>query len=137
MSRADLRMERREKRRESMGMEGRQATLPRESSTQEEDRDWSQGRVSIPLDIIQSIRVNWSVDSIEPAIDLSSVVFCSNSKYFSLSLFVVKLFLRIRIFMYIRDGRSGKNITNLITAIRRGVLLSVSTKYFLVLVVNM
>ena len=58
MSRADLRMERREKRRESMGMEGRQATLPRESSTQEEDRDWSQGRVSIPLDIIQSIRVN-------------------------------------------------------------------------------
>ena len=58
MSRADLRMERREKRRESMGMDGRQATLPRESSTQEEDRDWSQGRVSIPLDIIQSIRVN-------------------------------------------------------------------------------
>ena len=106
-------IERREKSRDIMGMEGRQATLPRESSTHEDDRDWSQGRVSIPLDIIQSIRVNWSVDSIDPAIDFSSLVFCSNSKNFNLSLFVVKLFLRIKIFMYISVGRSGKNITNL------------------------
>ena len=72
MSRADFRMERSEKNRDNIGMEGRQATLPRESSTQEDDRDWSQGRVSIPLDIIQSIRVNWSVDSIDPTMDFSS-----------------------------------------------------------------
>ena len=88
MSRADFRMERSEKNRDNIGMEGRQATLPRESSTQEDDRDWSQGKVSIPLDIIQSIRVNCSVDSIEPTMDLSSFAFCSNSMFFNFSLLV-------------------------------------------------
>ena len=75
-SNTDLRMERREKSMESIGMEGRQATLPSESSTQEEDRGWSQGRVRIPRNINHNIRMNCRGDSILPTIDFSSVAFC-------------------------------------------------------------
>ena len=88
MSNIDLRIDRRENSNDNIGMEGRQATLPRESSTHDEDKDWSQGSVRIPLNIIHNIKVNCNVDSIDPTIDFSSVVFCSNSRNFNFSLFV-------------------------------------------------
>ena len=112
MSKTDLRMERRENMRDRTGTEGRHATLPRESSTQDEERGWSQGRVRIPLDISHTIMIICSVDSVDPTIAFSSVVFCSKDRNFNLSLFVGKLFLIINNFKYIRVGRNGNNITN-------------------------
>ena len=114
MSNIDFMMESKENMRDNTGIDGRQATLPKESSTQDEDKGWSQGSVRIPLAINQSIMVNCNVDSIEPTIAFNSVVFCSNSRNFNLSLLVGKLFLSIRSFMYIKVGRNGKKITVLL-----------------------
>ena len=129
-SNTDLRMERREKSMEAMGIEGRQATLPRESSTHEEERGWSHGRLRIPLSINQSSKVNCSGDSIAPTTDFSSVVFCSNSKNESFSLLEGNLFFMKRIFMYISVGMSGNSKTNIIIFRSSKSLLLCSPKYF-------
>ena len=95
---------------ERMGMEGRQATLPSESSTQEEDRGWSQGRLRIPRNINHSMRMNCSGDSRLPTIDFISVAFCSNSRNFSLLRLDVKLLFSIKTLTYMKVGTSGKNM---------------------------
>ena len=121
-------MDNSEKNIESMGMEGKQATLPNESSTHEEDRDWSQGRESIPLDIIHSINENCIVDSIHPTTDFNSVVSCSNSITFNLSLFVNRLLLINRSRVYISVGNNGKNRMKTVIEIIDGSTFSLLLK---------
>ena len=76
---------------EAMGREGKQAALPRESSTQDDDSSSFQGRVRTPLIISQSKLISCSGDSIPPVIAFSSLACVSSSKYVNLSLFVSNL----------------------------------------------
>ena len=120
----------REKNIDRMGIEGRQAILPNESSTHEEVNDWSQGRERIPLDIIHIIKVNCNVDSMDPTTDFISVVFCSNSNIFNLSLLVEKLLLIISSFIYIKVGSKGKQMKKMVIRITFRSKLSLLLKYF-------
>ena len=58
---------------DAMGREGKQAALPRESSTQDADSSSFQGREIIPLIINQSNITSSSGDSIPPVIALNSL----------------------------------------------------------------
>ena len=73
---ADFRIDRKEKITDAIGIDGRQATLLKESSTQEEDKFSLHGRFMVPRIIIHSNNINCKGDSINPAKLLSSVVSC-------------------------------------------------------------
>ena len=124
------RMERSEKMMEAMGMEGMQATLPRESWTQEDERGWSQGRLRIPLSINQSSKVSCSGDSIAPVSDFSSCVLCSAARKESFSRLEQNLFLVSSIFMYIRVGSIGKNKMNITRVTSLNRIFPGDPKYF-------
>ena len=66
-------IEKKEKKIEAIGRDGKQAILPRESSTQEEESCWSQGRLKTPLKTIQSKNIICKGDPVDPQILLSSV----------------------------------------------------------------
>ena len=68
----DLMMDIPEKTRDAIGMDGRQAILPRSSSTQKKEREFPIGIVRMPLSMSQTRIMTWMGDSTAPVMDLTS-----------------------------------------------------------------
>ena len=68
----DLIIDKLEKTRDAKGIDGRHAILPRLSSMQEKESDWSTGMVRIPLNISHMRMMTWIGDSTTLVMDLIS-----------------------------------------------------------------
>ena len=117
-----------EKSMEAMGMEGKHAALPRESSTQDDDSSSFQGRVRIPLIINHSNIISSIGDSSPPVIAFSSLACVSSWRNVSFSLFVSNLLFFRRIWKYRIVGMMGKRMKEI--KVRRNLVMLKAQIFF-------